>query len=157
MNLTHCTLTGVDGVDEPVFGSFDTLIALSDEFPVVEWGFLYSPKRQGQLGRYPSVDFLKLAFDTLPHNVRVALHVCGDGVNTLIDGFDDVRNTMTDVDVLVEKVSARGGRIQLNFNQTRKPVSVQRLSKMLYLCPTLKRRTKYGLRTCCNVYIMPFS
>ena len=63
-----------------------SVASLSLEFPVVEWGFLYSPKRQGQPGRYPSVNFLCKSFQELPVHVRVALHICGSGVLQLIEG-----------------------------------------------------------------------
>lgn len=102
--LTHCTLTGVDAKTD-----LQSLCDLSREFPVVEWGFLYSPKRQGQLGRYPSVDFLSDAFNDLPAQVRVALHVCGSGVSNLLDGEPVVTE-------LAKFLGSRNGRIQLNFN-----------------------------------------
>jgi phosphoribosylanthranilate isomerase len=103
-NLTHCTLTGVDEMT-----ALSSVESLSLEFPVVEWGFLYSPKRQGQPGRYPSTEFLRKSFQDLPQHVRVALHVCGSGVLQLIEGEPVVTE-------LVQLVGQRGGRIQLNFS-----------------------------------------
>lgn len=102
--LTHCTLTGVDEKTD-----LPELIDLSVEHPIAEWGFLYSPKRQGQPGRYPSVGFLRKSFHELPLHVRVALHICGSGVLQLIEGEPVVTE-------LVQLVGQRGGRIQLNFS-----------------------------------------
>jgi hypothetical protein len=102
--LTHCTLTGVDEKTD-----LADVSVMSGEHPIVEWGFLYSPKRQGQPGRYPSVGFLREAFQSLPDHVRVAVHVCGTGVPQLIEGDGVARE-------LVHLIAQRGGRVQLNFN-----------------------------------------
>jgi hypothetical protein len=123
LNLTHCTLTGVDE-STPLADVF----ALSAEFPRVEWGFLYSPKRQGQPGRYPSIMMLADAFQSLPRNVRVAMHVCDDGVHNLLAG-------QTNETKLLDLVVARKGRIQLNFNQVRKPIDLNALAELLKLYP----------------------
>lgn len=102
--LSHCTLTGVDERTD-----LGQIAELSRTYPIVEWGFLYSPKRQGQPGRYPSVDFLLSAFEALPAQVGVALHICGAGVPQFIDAEPVVSR-------LVQLVGQRGGRLQLNFN-----------------------------------------
>lgn len=105
MILTCCTLTGVDERTD-----LTAIHSLSAEFPFVEWGFLYSPTRQGQPGRYPSTQMLQNAFLHLPANVRVALHICGQGVTDLLARRDAT------IEELVELVAIRGGRVQLNFN-----------------------------------------
>lgn len=105
MLLTHCTLTGVDADT-----SEHDLFRLSEQHPVAEWGMLYSPKRQGQPGRYPSIDHL---FDWLarwPKSVRVAVHLCGDAVRHAIERESVVME-------LLDLVRARHGRIQLNIRQ----------------------------------------
>ncbi|MDO9099681.1 MAG: hypothetical protein Q7V53_02905 [Caldisericota bacterium] len=123
LNLTHCTLTGVDAST-----ALEDICSLSASFPLVEWGFLYSPKREGQPGRYPSITMLAEAFGALPANVRVAMHVCGDGVPHLLSGCaNEIR--------LLELVAARRGRIQLNFNQRRQPVDLGRLVDLLKAYP----------------------
>lgn len=119
MNLSHFTLTGVDESTD-----LWRLADLSARFPFVEWGFLYSPKRQGMPGRYPSVDTILRAFRELPPHVRVALHVCGQGVPDLLDGEPVVHE-------LVTAVARRQGRIQLNFNQRRNQLDLARMGKWL--------------------------
>jgi hypothetical protein len=119
MQLTHCTLTGVDERTD-----LQRLIELSKVHPIAEWGFLYSPKQQGTPGRYPSVPFLRRALSGLPHDVKVAVHVCGAGVADLMAG----EPTVTE---LVWFVLMRAGRLQLNFNQRRKPVDLEQLRKCI--------------------------
>lgn len=117
--LTHISLTGVDDQTD-----LARLTALSSQYPLVEWGMLYSPKRQGLGGRYPSVQTLQRALQELPPHVRVALHVCGGGVPGLLSGEAQVTS-------LVEAVAARGGRVQLNFSQSRDALDLEALSALL--------------------------
>lgn len=123
--LTHCTLTGVDERTD-----LQKVADLSTRFPIAEWGFLYSPKRQGQPGRYPSTATLRRAFRELPSHVRVAMHVCGQGVHDLLADEPVVTELMS-------LVKARGGRIQLNFNQQREPIDLDALRTLLAKHPTL--------------------
>ncbi len=130
--LTHITLTGVDDLT-----NLAELANLSERFPLVEWGFLYSPKRQGKGGRYPSVATLLDAFRELPDTVRVALHVCGAGVPNLLANEAEVTG-------LVDAVAERGGRVQLNFNQSRDSIDLDALSALLDRYPSLKVITQHN-------------
>lgn len=132
MHLTHCTLTGVDAHTDP-----QALTRMSGDYPIAEWGLLYSPRRQGQPGRYPSVEFLHETLRTLPDNVRVALHVCGQGVPDLLSGEAVISK-------LVAMVAIRGGRVQLNFNQRRDPVSLDALHRLLDCYPSLTVITQHN-------------
>jgi hypothetical protein len=104
MALKICSLVGADETT-PLF----ELAVISDLYPYAEWGFLYSPRRQGSPGRYPSVARIERAFKELPSYVRLALHVCGEGVTDLLADEAVVAS-------LVSRLAARGGRVQLNFN-----------------------------------------
>jgi len=130
--LTHITLTGVDDNT-----NLAEIAHLSERFPLVEWGFLYSPKRQGKGGRYPSVATLHSAFRALPDTVRVALHVCGAGVPNLLAKEAEVTR-------LVEAVAERGGRVQLNFSQSRDSIDLDALSNLLDRYPSLKVITQHN-------------
>lgn len=130
--LTHITLTGVDDHTD-----LAEVARLSKRFPLVEWGFLYSPKRQGQGGRYPSVDTLRNAFRRLPEAGRVALHICGAGVPSLLANEPNVAG-------LVDAVAARGGRVQLNFNHSHDRVDLDALSALLDHYPSLKIITQHN-------------
>jgi phosphoribosylanthranilate isomerase len=103
MQLRYCTLTGID---ESV--SLDVLRELSDEFPFVEFGVLYSRSQAGT-GRYPSLAWIEHLADNaeelgLP---RLALHICGSAVDEFI--------TQGDIVALASKF----GRIQLNFRSSK--------------------------------------
>lgn len=132
MKLTHCTLTGVDA-----HTPLQALAELSAQYPVAEWGFLYSPNRQGAPGRYPSAALLQEAFETLPDHVRVALHICGQGVPGLLSGTDPVAQA------LVKQVAARNGRVQLNFNLGTGVVTLPMLLQWLDRVPALSVITQY--------------
>lgn len=94
------TLTGADDSTEPLW-----LWKLAADYPVVEWGILYSQSRQGT-GRYPSYEWL----DQLAARIqagpapRFALHVCGTAVSQLLDGEAH----------MLERI-APYARVQLNF------------------------------------------
>lgn len=125
MPLSNCSLTGIDEATPLV-----ELAVVSDMYPYAEWGFLYSPKRQGTPGRYPSVARIQRAFKELPAYVRVALHVCGSGVPELLDGESVVSG-------LLEQVRNRGGRVQLNFDAAAREVQPERLRPFLLARPDL--------------------
>ena len=133
LNLSCCTLTGVDEKTD-----LEQLIQLSHQFPVSEWGFLYSPKRQGQPGRYPSIPLLQRAFSDLPQDVHAALHICGRGVSDILSGEPIILD-------LVKQVTQRHGRIQLNFNHTRAPVDLAALADLLDTFPSLTVITQHNL------------
>lgn len=79
MRLLRVTITGADDATSP-----DDLLALSKEFPFVEWGFLYSPKRSGSgEPRYPTVDWI---MTMVRKGVNVALHLCGQAARDFFAG-----------------------------------------------------------------------
>ncbi|MDA8153168.1 MAG: hypothetical protein M0003_10730 [Acidithiobacillus sp.] len=125
MPVTKITLTGVDENTD-----LNQLVALSKDYPEVEWGFLYSPKQKGGPQRYPSVYFLKKALALLPSPVKAALHVCGKEVNNILTS-EPVATA------LVDFLSARSGRLQLNFNHRKRPVDLQALARFISDHPRL--------------------
>jgi hypothetical protein len=66
----NCTLTGVDA-----WTSLGEIMALSREFPFVEWGFLLYEGRNE--GRYSAPPKLALQLEHVSREVRTALHICG--------------------------------------------------------------------------------
>lgn len=81
--MIYCTFTGLD---ETVHLS--RLCQLSQQFPFIEWGVLYTSGHEGAQGRYPSVAFLQeinaLAKQN-PH-MNFAIHYCGKIAEQLILG-----------------------------------------------------------------------
>ena len=107
------TLTGLDGLQD-----IQEANALSREHPHCEWGLLYTPKLAGQENRYPELPKLKQMLETLEGNV--ALHLCGGAVLNFLEGEATVSQ-------LVDLVRQKSGRIQLNFQASRKQFSSQAL------------------------------
>jgi hypothetical protein len=76
------TFTGVDDFTNPY-----EMVRLSNEYPMIEWGVLFSPKLQGT-GRYPSLETV----DRLAHmeihtdhiGFQLAAHICGGHSRELI-------------------------------------------------------------------------
>jgi hypothetical protein len=64
------TFTGVDDDTDPA-----GLVQLADDYPV-EFGLLFSPKRQGIEPRYPKLTTIEWLDEELP--LRWAAHLCGD-------------------------------------------------------------------------------
>ncbi len=123
MSLKLCTLTGVDEATPLI-----ELAVLSDMYPHVEWGFLYSAKRGGGIGRYPSVERIGRAFKELPSYVKVSLHLSGAGTAHLIDGEEVVLG-------LFNQLRAREGRMQLNFDASEGGVDLAKLGRLLQNYP----------------------
>lgn len=106
MAPVFCTLTGVDEKTD-----IGRVGALSAEFPFVEWGMLVS--MGNPVARFPGSDWrFRFMAVVVEKNLPVALHMCGGAVDDFLQG-----------DIVVRDMSAAAGRVQLNFNNRRKPVS----------------------------------
>lgn len=79
-------------VSEPKFITFtgadehtdiERMVSLSKKYPI-EWGILFSPKRQGA-GRYPPLDFAERL--TRRGGLRLAAHLCGDHARAALKGI----------------------------------------------------------------------
>jgi hypothetical protein len=135
MTLKICCLAGADETT-PLF----ELAVISDLYPYAEWAFLYSPRRQGSPGRYPSTARIRRAFTELPPYVRMALHVCGGGVPDLLAGEPEVSD-------LVAQIGARGGRVQFNFNGADGDVDRAKLRDFLLSRPDVPFITQHNDKT----------
>ncbi len=77
------TFTGIDTETD-----LDRVIILSERFPV-EWGILFSPKRQGLDNRYPDLDTIRTTVSMLSTcNIRLAAHICGGHSTAIMKGED---------------------------------------------------------------------
>lgn len=80
-SLVRVTITGADDRTDAC-----DLVLLSRRFPFVEWGVLYSTKREGQ-PRYPRRQWMdELADAARGQNVAIALHYCGGVARAALDG-----------------------------------------------------------------------
>lgn len=81
--LTSVTITGADDGVNP-----GDLVALSREFPFVEWGILFSAKRTGT-PRYPTPGWVHgLAGAARRHGLRLSAHLCGQMARDTAAGLD---------------------------------------------------------------------
>lgn len=71
------TFTGVDSDTDPV-----ELVRLADDYPV-EFGLLFSPKRQGVEPRYPAMTTINWLVEELP--LRWAAHLCGSSASAVVE------------------------------------------------------------------------
>ena len=69
--LTGVTITGADDRVNPL-----TLVALSEEFPFVEWGILLSDRRAGT-SRYPSAPWVERLVNMADGQMALSAHLCG--------------------------------------------------------------------------------
>ncbi len=77
--LTRVTITGADDKVDP-----QALVALSQEYPYVEWGILYSEKRVGR-SRYPS-DAWRARLGEVSAGMHLSLHLCGANARAALAG-----------------------------------------------------------------------
>ena len=85
--INKVTITGVDDSIPP-----EALFELSQEFPFVEWGLLYSKKLGGKaVPRFPSFFWLTmygiLCEKRTDMSVKTSLHMCGSAVKETFKGF----------------------------------------------------------------------
>lgn len=72
------TFTGLDDATDP-YG----MVELSEQYPI-EWGILFSPKRQGIEPRYPRLDTIGWLVTELP-GLKWSAHLCGGDARAVID------------------------------------------------------------------------
>ncbi len=79
MNLDRVTITGADDSITP-----EELIPLSERYPFVEWGILFSGSRQGS-PRYPTWEWVgDLVKAQEQHAMNLSAHLCGRWVRELV-------------------------------------------------------------------------
>lgn len=73
------TITGADNDVDP-----GELVSLSESYPFVEWGILYSHKRMGT-ARYPDSDWIAHLDALAESRANLAVHLCGQAARELMD------------------------------------------------------------------------
>jgi len=105
MKLNRITITGADETVNP-----QTLINLSEEYPFVEWGILFSETNQGKKRRYPCIEWIneliELKKEQSNININLSAHICGKYTKDILKGENEIPN------IVFENFN----RIQLNFN-----------------------------------------
>lgn len=70
------------------------LARLSAEFPFVEWGILYSSKRNGE-PRYPSAAW-RVRLGKIESRMQLSLHLCGEVARGVLSGDTELIGTVDD-------------------------------------------------------------
>jgi hypothetical protein len=81
MRLERVTITGADDATRP-----HDLCALSDQFPFVEWGILFSERRQGKEPRYPSIGWIYDLLMRVHSSIQLSAHLCGQYARDAVSG-----------------------------------------------------------------------
>lgn len=104
MKINRITVTGAD---ESI--AFKDLFELSEEFPFVEWGILFSILRAGTR-RYPPLRWIENLCQS-PHrseNFKLSAHLCGQYPRDILQ-----KGKLQGIDLLVKNYFQRA---QINFN-----------------------------------------
>lgn len=103
MKLDRITFTGIDERTD-----INRVNELSEKYPMVEWGILYSPRLAHEIEniRYPSGELILELLKTI--NGNKAVHLCGRSLNHII-----TRNGQGYI--IFDSVRTANCRIQLNF------------------------------------------
>lgn len=102
MNINRVTITGADE-SVPIKDIYE----LSERFPFVEWGILFSKSKEG-MSRYPSFRWVNtLCEGTHQPHINLSAHLCGAYPRDILqDGKLD----------FVKSLDERFKRMQINFN-----------------------------------------
>jgi hypothetical protein len=122
MNIIGCTICGADDDSKLL-----DLVALSSQYPLLEWGILYQPSRQGSPA-YPTDIWLKEFYRAAPW-VRKSLHLCGEGLSFFIDGVTNLTHHLH-----------KYQRIQLNIDlaEEQTPARLSKLATKLKSFPDIE-------------------
>lgn len=122
MNL-HCVT--ITGADESV--KVDDLVRLSEEFPFVEWGILFSTSRIGT-PRYPGLPWVQgLACAARTYSTALSAHLCGQYRRDALNANWSWQRAIGDAHWFF-------GRVQINCSADPSP-----LSQMLHKWPSEQR------------------
>jgi hypothetical protein len=105
MTVQSVTITGADDNVDP-----EQLVRLTEQFPIVEWGILFSATRAGT-PRYPSREWVEALLKVRRghQGLRLSAHLCGSLTRNFLGGLGSLP---TDWAPAVH--TGRFGRLQLN-------------------------------------------
>lgn len=100
--ITTVTLTGADDSIH-----HNDLLRLYDDYPFVEFGILFSSKRQGR-ERYPSLVWVDELL-TISDKINISAHLCGDYARDVVSGSHRGKQ-------ILNWLSPFFNRFQINYN-----------------------------------------
>jgi len=110
------------------------MVDLADQYPI-EWGILFSPKRQGQ-GRYPSARFVNRVREESAR-LHLSAHLCGQHSRDLIErgGIGSIGPVLAD---------GKFGRVQINTSAPYLPIDyIATWGEALGVRPILQCRAEF--------------
>lgn len=128
MFLRYCTITGVDEKTD-----IEKLYHLTEKYPFVEWGFLYSPSKEGTHPRYPTSDFINHVVVEELMEENTSLHICGKGIENIV--FD---RYFFPIDIRLFP------RVQLNFSYNKFKKSPESFFNLMANYPKIKFITQHN-------------
>lgn len=127
MKLNRVTITGADNNTD-----INEMLEISKQYPFVEWGILFSPKRIGE-ERYPDMKWVGKLAETFFKDTRLNLsaHLCGGYTREMLMGKSElINNNLKDYLTIFM-------RRQLNFNSSKNEVDLYGFFKLLERAPIL--------------------
>lgn len=121
MKIKTATITGADNNT-----NIRDMLQISNQYPFVEWGILFSPKRIGE-ERYPDINWInKLSRNFSYDKIHLSAHLCGGYTREMLLGKSD----LIDVPDMKDFLSLCG-RMQLNFNSQKSKVDEKKFFGLL--------------------------
>lgn len=130
MRIDRVTMTGADDSVDP-----KELVRLSQQYPFVEWGILFSQKHLGH-ERFPSMKWIEELQKAWVPGMLLSAHVCGRYTRDMINGLDGGDLFMRDMGMCL----AHFERIQWNFHAERfRSMNFTKISRHLGCYPRLQQ------------------
>lgn len=133
MKITRISLTGADDKTD-----ISQLQELSLEFPIIEWGILFSPTRAGSV-RYPSAPFMeKLVQAQEESRMHLAAHLCGATMSGFIKDFSSNEPDGAWLEphgLELSTFNRTFDRTQANFNARRAKFSKETIQNVVRMWP----------------------
>lgn len=121
MKIKIVTITGADNDTNT-----NDMFEISKQYPFVEWGILFSPKRIGE-ERYPDSNWLnKLSREYSYDKISLSAHLCGGYTREMLVGESKLIGTPK-----VKHFLSLCKRMQLNFNSQKTKFNKNRFFKLL--------------------------
>lgn len=133
MKICAISLTGADDTTDVA-----DLLDLSDAFPLVEWGILFSSTRAGK-ARYPSNTFMDALYNAQTAGrkrpLKLAAHLCGATMRGFMKGITfehyDAGNWLQPHGLSERMFNEMFARAQINFNAPREGFQSEDLAAMM--------------------------
>jgi len=126
----HPELITFTGIDERT--DVRRMAKLASQYPV-EWGILFSPKRQGRENRYPAFHHIEWILDNAP-GLRYAAHLCGQDARDVLERGKSAHD---------ELLHAYFTRVQINTTQHVDTTAVSEWANALSLSVIVQCRASF--------------